>query len=437
MTKRFAWAVLGTLLAVQSARAENWPQWRGPAFNGTSTETGLPDKLDPESTLVWKFPMPGQGASTPAIWEDRLFVTATDKQSLKLLAICLNTKTGEVIWQREVGQGGNPNARGNSTSTPSPITDGKTVWFYFGSGELVAFDMEGKPLWERNIAKEYGPFYIKWTYASSPLLYNGQLFVQVLHRDVPANGPVTAGAPPAESYLLAIDPATGKNLYKHVRPNKARLETKESYATPIPYEGAGRKEVILIGGDCVTGHDPATGEELWRYGGWTPPNNASYRVVATPIGMGDKLLVCSPQPMGVTIAIKMGGSGDVTASHKAWQINDIKSDVPCPFIYDKDLFIFDGDFKKGLSRMNPETGERKWFTSITSAPVFRASPLAADGKVYVMNDEAAVWVLSAADGKVLSNSSLATEGGARGAIVASQGKVFVRTGSMLYCFGSK
>lgn len=431
-----AMGMIGLALPL-SAAAENWPQWRGPALNGASTETGLPDKLDPKENVVWKFDMPGYGASTPVIWEDRLFVTSTDKQSMKLLAICLDTKTGKEMWRKAVGQGITPNARGNNTTTPSPITDGKTVWFLYGSGELAAFDMEGKPLWERNLVTEYGPFHVKWIYGSSPLLQWGKLYVQVIVRDVPPNGPPVAGAPPAESYLLAVDPMTGKNIFRQIRATPAIAETKESYATPIPYEAGGRKEIIIVGADCVTGHDSETGAELWRLRGWNPQNRNNFRVVATPVVLEDKLLVFTPHATGVVIAVKPGGSGDITDTHKAWTISHTRTDVPSPFIYENDLFILDGDFKKGLSRLDPKTGDVKFFTQITSAPVFRASPLAADGKVYAMNEEAQVWVLSARDGKVLSSTTLATEGTARGSIIASQGKVFVRTGSTVYCFGQK
>lgn len=434
-TYRLALAVVVCIISSQSARAENWGQWRGPALNGSTTETGLPDKLDPNSNVVWKMDMPGYGGSTPIIWENKLFLTAIDKQSQKLLAMCIDDKTGKVIWQREVGEGSAQNARGNNTATASPITDGKTVWFSYGSGELAAFDMDGKPLWERNLVKEYGPFYIKWTYSCTPVLAFGKLYVQVIRRDVPTAGPAPAGATPMDSFLLAVDPMTGKNIFKQARETKALAESKESYATPLPYEGAGRKEIIVIGGDCVTGHDAETGAELWRCRGWNAGNSQNYRCVATPVVLDKDLMICTPHPAGIIISIKPGGSGDITGTHKNWEINHTKTDVPSPMVYENDLFILDGDFKKGVTRLDPKNGQVKWNTPISSPAVFRASPTGADGKIYAINEEGKVWVLSAADGKVLSTSALATDGQARGSIVASDGKLFVRTGSTLYCFG--
>lgn len=418
------------------ASAENWMQWRGPSLNGSTTETGLPQTLDADKPL-WKFALPGGGSSTPVVFQDKLFVSALDSETKKLVAICLDSATGKPIWRKDAGDGFITTGRINLAG-PSPITDGKTVWFYYGSGDLAAFDMQGNPLWSRNIQTDYGPFNYQWLYCATPLLHEGKLFVPVLHRDV-ATGTTDRGrkAPggPAESYLLAVDPATGKTIYRHVRPNVAVAESKEAYATPMPYEGNGRKEILIVGADCLTGHDPETGKELWRYGGWNPSNNTTLRVVPSLIVHDNKVIVCTPQSQGKVIAIKLGGNGEVTSTHRAWENSQVKSDVPAPALYQGMLYLLDGDFKKGVNCIDPATGNVKWFTPLTSRGVLRSSPLAADGKVYVMNEDAQVWVLSATDGKVLSTANLATEGQARGSIIASAGRVFIRTGSTVYGFG--
>lgn len=440
-----AMACIGLLLPLSANAAENWPQWRGPNLNGSTTETGLPDKLDPDANALWKAVLPGHSNGTPIIWEDRVFITALDRQSQKLLAICMDNKTGKPLWQREVGEGFASNDR-NNLATPSPITDGKTVWFYYGSGDLAAFDMEGKPLWSRNLVSEYGPFNINWLYGSSPLLHEGKLYVQVIHRDVSPRGGRRGGAAPgsggpasalasADSYLLIIDPATGKNLARVIRPSDARAESKESYATPIPYKNNGKTEILLVGGDCVTGHDAETGKELWRFGGWNPQMQGAWRVVPSVVIADTKAIFCTPQSASRTIAITLGGSGDISTTHKAWENTQAKSDVPVPLLFQGNLYVLDGDFRKGISCLDPKTGTTKWNAPIASSSVLRVSPTGADGKIYVMNEQAEVWVLSAADGKILSNTTLATEGQARGSIVAAQGRLFVRTGNTLYCFG--
>src|SRR5688500_2566898 len=160
--------VLAGAIAVP-ARAENWPQWRGPKQNGSSGAKRLPDKLDKEAA-AWQVTLPGPGAGTPIVWENRIFLSALDQQSKKLLALCLDRKNGNVLWRKEVGLGFASNNRNNMAS-PSPLTDGKTVWFYYGTGDLAAFDFDGKQLWARNLQNDLGPFPYQWVYRSSPLHY--------------------------------------------------------------------------------------------------------------------------------------------------------------------------------------------------------------------------------------------------------------------------
>lgn len=445
MRKELVLAFILPILSIsRSGLAENWAQWRGPNQNGSSPEVNLPESLDPEKTLVWKVAMPGHSAGTPVVWEERIFVGSLDRDAQKLLALCVDAKTGKILWQREVGEGGSANRRHNFTG-PSPITDGKTVWFYYGTGDLAAFDMQGNALWARNVQKDHGTFNVFWIYSSSPLLYDGKLYVQVLHRDGPAQRrrrgpdgratplPVPAGK--SDSYLLIIDPASGKDLCKQTRPTTAQAESMEAYTTPIAYEGAGRKEVILVGGDCVTGHDAETGEELWRMGGWNPESAGNWRVVPPPVIVDGKLIFCTPQNQSRTIAINLGGSGDVSHTHKLWENEQAKSDVPAPLVYQGNVYVLDGDWRKGLICLDPNTGQTKWTTPLTSRSPLRTSPTGADGKIYIMNEQGQVWVLSAADGKVLSTTTLETKGLARSSIVAANGRVYARTGSVLYCFG--
>ena len=432
--------VLSVLASVATwARAEegaNWPQWRGPAFNGSSPAANLPDALDKNQNLAWSAPMPGPGSGTPIVWQNRVFVSSLDNQSKKLVALCIDRADGKVLWRKEVGLGFTANDRNNMAS-PSPVTDGKTVWFYYGTGDLAAFDFEGKQLWARNIEKDYGKFNVQWIYGSSPLLYDGRLYVQVLHRDVPPFGRRggEAGAKPAESYLLALNPQTGEELWRVVRPNEAVAESKESYATPMPFDGSARKEVVLIGGDVVTGHDAATGKELWRVGGWNPEKIGHWRIVPSVVTGDGLAFACAPKK-GPVIAIKAGGSGDVTSTHVAWNTREFNSDVCVPLYYKNNLYVLDGDARK-LHCVEPKTGKVKWSGSLGGNAVFRASPTGADNKIYCMNERAQVWVVSADEFKVLHQADLNSAGvnaASRSTIAVSDGNAFVRTGDALYCF---
>lgn len=429
--------ICAVLFPFAVAAGENWPQWRGPAFNGSTTEAKLPDKIGPADNLAWAVDLPGIGSGTPIVWDNRVFVSAIDRSTKKLTAMCFDRLTGKPLWQNAMGDAFRTTGQSDLAS-PSAITDGQRVFFYFGTGELSAFDMDGKPLWSRSIPKEYGAFNVLWIYGSSPLLWRGKLYVQVLHRNTPVGRGAPAGAAdrPAESYLLAIDPATGKELYRHARPTAAHAESQESYATPVPYEGKDRREILIVGGDCVTGHDPDTGKELWRCGGWNPQFITHWRLVPSVTVAGDVFVACTPKG-GKVFAIKAGGSGDVTATHIAWETKETTSDVPTPLYYQGNLYVLDGDFKKGLSCLDPQTGHKKWTTAVSSRSVLRSSPTGADGKIYLMNEGGDVWILSAADGRILCTASLGSQGRARASVAAAQGMLLIRTGDKLWAFARK
>ena len=202
-------------------------------------------------------------------------------------------------------------------SSPSPVTDGRSVWVMTGTGVLKAFDFEGKELWSRNIQQEYGRFGLQWGYASSPLLHEDALYVQVLH-GMHTDDP---------SYLLRIDKATGKTVWRVNRPTNARFESPDAYTTPALLRYGGATEIVITGGDVVTGHDPATGKEVWRADGLNPRNDGSYRVVASPVVHGD--MIFAPSRERPLLALKPGGKGDVTSTHVLWSFNN-GPDVPTP-----------------------------------------------------------------------------------------------------------
>lgn len=416
--------------------AADWPQWRGPEFNGSSPEKNLPGHWSKTENIAWVADMPGPSAATPVVVGDRVFVSSTDSRTKAQLALCLDRQTGKVLWRNVVGAEYRQDRMSNSAS-PSPVADGNRVFFFYGRGDLAAFDHAGKELWSRNIARDYGDFAFLWMFSSSPLLHDGKLYLQVLQRDVPVQG---RGAKESgiESYLLAMDPATGKTLWKHIRPADAVQESLESFATPVPFEFKGRKELLVIGGDCITGHDPATGRELWRWGTWNPEKIGHWRLVPSPVAGEGVILACAPKREPI-YAVKAGGNGQLGNAGLAWTSDDrrVSSDVPTPAFSDGDFFVL-GDGTKSLSRVTPGTGKPKWAVEVPAQKKIEASPTVADGKIYFMDFGGDVFVFEAAQGKQLAHIPMGEPGDnqIRSTISVARGQLFIRTNSKLYCVGA-
>ncbi len=434
--KRFA-SLLIVLFFSIPADAENWPQFRGPHFNGSSDESNLPEQWSTSDGVAWVVDLPGASAATPAVWNDHVFISSTDLSGDKLLALCFDRKSGKQLWSREIASGIRRDSRSNFAA-PSPATNGKEVIFFYGTGDLVAFDFEGDPLWRRNLQKDYGDFTFLWTFSTSPLLYDGKLYMQVLQRDTAVDGRGFTDRK-NDSYLLAVDPANGKTLWRQVRPSEARSESLEAFSTPVPFEHKGRKEVLVIGGDDVTGHDPETGKELWRWGTWNPDRIGHWRLVPSPVAGDGIILACAPKKDPI-YAVNAGGEGRLKDDDLAWVSRtnrEISSGVPTPAFAEGDFFIL-SDVRNALSRVDPKSGKVHWSVSLPRGKKYEASPLVADGKVYLINFIGDVIVVDADSGKLISKISMdepTDDDPVRSSIVAAHGQLFIRTSGKLYCIG--
>jgi outer membrane protein assembly factor BamB len=423
------------LTAVSSAQAENWPQWRGPYFNGSTSETGLPSDWSTTENIAWSASLPGAAASTPIVWETRIFLSGVDAAKDTLQAVCFDRVSGNLLWSHDVARGVRQDERSNKASS-SPVTDGKLAVFLYGSGDLVCFDMDGSRRWARNIQQDYGPLAFFWTFGGSPLLYEGKLYLQVLQRNVPVDG---RGLEGNESYLLALDPRTGKTLWRHVRPSQAVAESQESHTTPIPMLHNGRKQLLIAGGDALSGHELATGKELWRWGDWNPSRSPSWPLIASPVAGEGFALVCVPKGQPV-YAITTQGNGELDDHAVAWTsrgVREVTSEVPTPAYYDGDFFVL-SDSRNSLSRVAARTGQVVWSVRTPGRAKYEASPLAADGKIYLINFDGQTAVLSAASGEVLHVIPMdkpADGEMVRASIIAAHGQLFIRTTRKLYCVG--
>ncbi len=425
------------LVAGSVAQAGDWPHWRGPYFNGSADEKNLPSDWSQTEGIAWSVELAGSSAATPIIWGDRVFLSGVDSARKVLLAMCFDRTNGKLLWQHEIAKGISQDNR-STYAASSPVTDGKIVFFFYANGDLVCFDMNGNRKWARNLHDDYGEFAFQWTFSSSPTLFDDKLYVQVLQRDVPARGHGMKDRK-NESYILAMNPATGKDLWRQIRPSQAVAESREAFTTPIPYSFGGKKQLLVVGGDALTGHDLKTGKELWRWGTWNPKRIRHWRLVPSPVAGEDIVLVCAPKNDPI-YAIRPRGTGVFDDSAIAWisrDVREISSDVPTPAFYDGDFFVL-SDLRKCLSRVEPSTGKAKWTIKTPGSAKYEASPLAADGKIYIINHAGEAAVVDAANGdvlKVIPMDKVSGQQVVRASISAAYGQLFIRTTHRLYCVG--
>jgi outer membrane protein assembly factor BamB len=436
MQKYYVFMVF-VLVGVSTACGGDWPHWRGPYYNGSTDEKNLPSSWSQTEGIAWSVDLPGCSAATPVIWGDKVFLSGVDSDRDMLLAMCFERTSGKLLWQHDIAKGIGRDWR-STYAAGSAVTDGKLVVFFYGNGDLVCFDVNGSRKWARNIQDDYGPFAFLWTFGNSPTLFDGRVYVQVLQRDVPVHGRGLTGQK-NESYILAIAPDTGKTLWRQFRPSKARRESFEAYSTPIPFSFGGKQQLLIAGGDVLTGHDLGTGKELWRWGTWNPRRITHWRLVPSPVAGGDIILVCAPKNAPV-YAIRPSGTGVLDDSAIAWvseDVREVSSDVPTPAFFDGDFFVL-SDLRKSLSRVEPRTGKVKWTIRTPGDYKYEASPLAADGKVYIINHSGDAAVIDATNGDILKVIDMDKSGGrevVRSSISAAYGHLFIRTTRRLYCVG--
>ena len=426
---------VASLLAGSAVRAENWPNWRGPNYDGSTSETNLPDTLNLEKNLAWKVAVPGRGGATPIIWDDKVFISSADDATKDLVAVCYSRLDGKELWRTKIGTGDNSPRNGrNNMASPTPVTDGQGVYYLYGTGDLAKLDMDGKIVWQQNVTKDNGPLTINWGYGSSPLLFKDKLYITVLrnHGDDKSK--------PLDSYLLALKPSDGSVIWKHVRPSDAVQETLETYATPMPVEVNGKWQLIINDGEYMTGHDADSGAELWRFGSYTPTKKPDRRMVISPVAGGGNAYITAAKKGSSFFAVKLGGTGDIFKTGQSWTLDESQPDCCTPAFYNGSLFILDGDKKAALLKLDPKTGAKAWTGNLVmpGKGVFRASPTAGDGKIYVVRVTGDAYVISAGNEfKILSELALG-EGSENVGTVSSMsiahGNVFVRTPKNLYCF---
>jgi hypothetical protein len=393
------------LAAAASAAAQEWPGWRGPRGDGTSSETGFPLRWGPEENVLWKIPVPGRGHSSPIVWGDRVFVTTCleDRKERKLL--CFDARDGRALWDRVLVTANlERKNKLNSFASSTPVTDGSHVWVAFLDGkDFVVFclDVDGNPVWRVSP----GTFSSVHGFCSSPVLFGDTVIFN--------------GDQDAEAWIVALDQATGAVRWRADRPNRTR-----SYSPPVIFEAAGRKQLVLSGSKCVASYDPATGKQWWIMDGPTE------QMAASMVFTEGVFFITGGYPELHILGIRPDGDGNVTKTHILWRDTEGVSYVPSPIAWGPHFFLVsDGGIASGLEA---KTGKRLWKERL--GPHHSASPVAAGGRLYFPDDKGRTHVLKAGPAfEVEARNDLGDECYASPAL--SRGRIYYRTLKSLWCLG--
>lgn len=405
------------VLFASPVAAENWPSWRGPKNQGISSETNVPTEWGPEKNIAWRLPLPGAAGSTPVVWGDNIFLTSIAGDDLVLL--CIDT-TGEEKWRRKLGSG-NRDVRGDegNSAAPSPSTDGEHVWVFFSNGSLACFDFDGKEIWQFDVQERYGKFDIQFGLTSTPVLHGDKLYLQLIH---------SGGAK-----VIALDKATGEEVWAVARQSDARMECEHSYASPIVYDGEEAKFLLTHGADYSIAYDLETGKELWRVGGLHPPGryDVTLRFVSSPVA-NDGMVVVPSAKRGITVAVKTTGKGNITdkKDNYFWTF-EITPDVPSPLIVGDYVYLCREN--GNLVVLEKETG-KELYEERTNRNRHRASPVYANGKIYLTDRDGLVTVVEEGpEFKILAQNDLGEPIAA--SPVFSNGRIYLRTFDALWAIG--
>jgi outer membrane protein assembly factor BamB len=428
-----------TVLLTVPVQADDWPHWRGPASTGIAAPSALPSAWSATENLAWQVPLAGAGVSSPIVSGTRVFVSSqsgdgrrrdgrhptltqggdpaaagevslqrratTDGVSFILEAF--DRSSGKRLWIHEMAAEGElpPVHDKHNLSSSSPVTDGERVYAWYGTGQLVALDMNGKPAWSKNLAKEYGPFNIQWGHSSSPVLFQDSLILLCYHSNA--------------SYLLSLDKRTGAVKWK-----VDKAAGQESYSSPTVVPGPSGAELIVNSSIGVESLDPATGKSLWTY-----PEVNRFPI---PVAMvdGGMLYLSRGYRSSPFMAVRLGGRGDITGTHVAWR-------VPTGGPYVSSLVHYQGLIYMStdngiLSAVDAKNGERLWQERVGGT--FSASPIAGDGKIYFVSAGGETIVIKAGRTfEIVSRNKL--DGHFVASPAAGGGKVFLRADDRLYAVG--
>ncbi len=413
---------LSLILACSTASAQDWPRFRGPTGQGHSAESGLPVSWNATTNVAWKTAIPGEGWSSPVVWGDRVFVTSVTDGGKKCAVLSIDAASGRLLWDKQVFEQEPGRKEGkNSHATPTPCTDGKRVYAVFGGGGAAALDFDGTVAWTNQEVK----FYSRHGLGASPMLHDGLLIMPYDGSNRVPPGKLSDEErlgwqiPWDKSEVAALDAATGKRVWTGKR-GMSRI----AHATPIVVDG----QIVSLAGDAVQGFDPKTGALLWtaycQGEGLTP----------SPVAGDGMLFAASGFEKTTLRGIRLGGSGDVTKTHIAWEQ---KKGVPAlPSLLYVKPYLYAVTDAGVATCFKAESGEIVWQERVPlEKSGFSASPVFADGRIYILSEAGETTVLAAGpEFKVLSRNPLGEK--CQASPAASRGRIYIRSEKSLFCISS-
>jgi outer membrane protein assembly factor BamB len=403
------------LLCASAALAANWPAWRGPTGDGRSAENDAPITWSRTENVRWKAPLPSEGNSTPIVWGDRVFLTQSiDRKGTRRAVLCFDRAGGKLLWQRETPYAEDePKHATNPYCSASPVTDGERVIASLGSAGVVCYDFAGKQLWR----KDLGKLYSVWGNASSPVLYKDLVLLWC--------------GPGERQFLIALNKATGEQVWKHDEPGgkfgSVPADWLGTWSTPLVVRAGDHDELILPVPHKVKGFDPATGKVLWWCEGVGP------LVYTSPVCSADGVAVVMSGFHGPALAVRVGGKGDVTKTHRLWQHGKGQPQrVGSPVIVGEHLYLLNENAVAVC--LEVKTGKTVWKDRLPGASW--SSPVAVGDRLYVTNHAGDCHVIAASPRfRQLAVNSLGER--VLSSVAVSEGELFVRSYKHLWCIAPK
>ncbi|MEX2273288.1 MAG: PQQ-binding-like beta-propeller repeat protein [Vicinamibacterales bacterium] len=355
-----------SMIAVEGEGAKYWPRWRGPSGQGLVAGTGYPDRWSATENVRWKTPLATPGNGSPIVWGDRIFLVTSDDSGARRAISAFNRADGKKLWETFAPDAPVEKVMAkNGYASSTPATDGRLVYAYLGAHGVMAVDFTGTQVWHQPV----GSIQAYHGTAGSPLLYKDRL---VIYQDQNGGG-----------FVAAFDAKTGARRWTTPRTERV------GWGTPVAIRAGNRDEIIVSSMRKVYAYHPDTGEVLWTAGG------SNVEVIPTPVA-GHGLVFASSGRSGPTLAIRPGGSGDVTATHVAWKEVKGSPFVPSPLLYGNELYLIN-DMASIATAYDAKAGTVLWQGRLGEAvrEGFSASPVGVDGKVFFTNDLGETFVLAA------------------------------------------